>query len=296
MEKDDNNNRISEEEKERLREKMNQIREDLQEQLEEIEDEILDKTHELKEEREEIQEDLKEALEELRLEEEELRRESDEIEEGLKNLNNLRKEEIREFQRKVDKHREKVSRIVNKITNKAKRKMEKAEKKVAKRINISVTPEMSEDWKDWAKDLGTSVSELIRKSMKFVKENIGDIRKLENMSKYFEKMDIETGKGIHESRLGESNKSFKSNIKIELLSREMKEAIKKRIQGIIKLHRSIPIDKLALAMNRSVEEAEVLIYELAGEGLEGTLEGGIFKYSEDIDTVISKFFKKIDEM
>ncbi|GAH97864.1 unnamed protein product, partial [marine sediment metagenome] len=30
------------------------------------------------------------------------------------------------------------------------------------------------EWRDWSEELGSSVSELIRKSMRFVKDNIGD--------------------------------------------------------------------------------------------------------------------------
>jgi len=75
-----------------------------------------------------------------------------------------------------------------------------------------------------------------------------------------------------------------------------KERIKKRIQGLIKLQKSIPIDKLSQALNISEAEAENLIYELAAEGIGGSLEEGVFKFTNDPDEVISKLFKIIDKM
>jgi ribosomal protein L9 len=81
------------------------------------------------------------------------------------------------------------------IKEKAERAREKAErlKEKAKRINISVSPEMSEEWKDWSKELGSSVSELVRKSMKFMKNNIGDLSKLEAIGGTIERAVKESG-------------------------------------------------------------------------------------------------------
>ena len=59
---------------------------------------------------------------------------------------------------------------------------------------------------------------------------------------------------------------------------------------------AIPLNKLALAMNKKLEDAEKLIYYLAGEGLDGTLEEGVFKYTGDIEDVISRFDKVVDDM
>lgn len=293
-----NEGRISEEEKENLRERLNEIQENLKEQLEDIKEEIDEKSQELKEEREEMKQELEDALEDLKDEEGELRSENVEIEEALKNINDLRKEQFEEFQRKFDKHKEKVSKEGRKFTEKAKKKMDKAERKAAKRINISVEPDMSDDWKDWAEDLGTSVSDLVRKSMEFVKDNIGDLKKLEKMGEYFDKMGGDIERTIKESGIENLGEKIKAKITVDTDShfKNNKETIKKRIQGIIKLHKAIPLEKLALAMNKKVEDAEKLIYELAGEGLDGTLEEGIFKYTGDIDDVIARFDKKIDEM
>jgi hypothetical protein len=210
----------------------------------------------------------------------------------------MRNEILTGLKTRVKKYRDKVLRTMNKASKKAQRKMDKAERKAARRINISVEPELSEDWKDWAEGLGTSVSELVRKSMEFVKDNIGDLKKLERMGDYFEQMGGDLEKTLKESGIEELGKNLKTKIKIDTgtIQKEDKEAIKKRIQGIIKLHNAIPLDKLALAMNKKVEDAEKLIYELAGEGLDGSLEEGVFKYTGDIDDVIARFDKIIDEM
>jgi predicted RNase H-like HicB family nuclease len=45
-------------------------------------------------------------------------------------------------------------------------------------------------------------------------------------------------------------------------------------------------------MGKSIEQAENLIYELAAEGIEGTLEEGVFKFTSTPEEVISK----IDEL
>ncbi len=169
-------------------------------------------------------------------------------------------------------------------------------KEKVKRINISVQPEISEDWKDWAEGMGTSVSELVRKSMEFVKTNIGDLSKLERLGDVFENLGRDIEKEIKASGIENLGKKIKAKVIVDTDSKVRKETIKKRIQGIIKLHRAIPIEKLALALNKSENDAEKLIYELAGEGLEGTLEEGVFKFTDDIETVITKFNEKIDNM
>ena len=74
------------------------------------------------------------------------------------------------------------------------------------------------------------------------------------------------------------------------------ERIKKRITGLIKLHKSIPINKLAQTLNKSEEFAENLIYELAALGVEGELEEGIFKFSGEIDEVLTTLFELIDKL
>jgi predicted HicB family RNase H-like nuclease len=298
MSEGDKEKRLSEEEREQLQEKLDEIKEELKEQLEDISEEIDDINQELQDEREEIIEDLEDALEDLKEEEEEMLHDGVGLNEVLEYVDTLRNEIIAGIQTRIEKYKAKVSKVVNKVSEKARRRMESAEKKAAKRINISVEPELSEDWKNWAEGLGTSVSELVRKSMDFVKTNIGDLKKLEKMEEYFEKRGGDIENALRESGIKDIGKNLKAKITVDTNSGSKidKEAIKKRIQGIIKLHNAIPIDKLALALNKSVADAEKLIYELAGEGLDGTLEGRIFKYTGDMENVISKFNEKIDQM
>ncbi|MGB5912612.1 MAG: hypothetical protein WBH31_15575 [Promethearchaeia archaeon] len=296
MEEKEKKDRISEEEKQRFKEKLDEIKENLMDEYEDLKDEMDDLKRELKEEREEIREDLEDTFEDLKEERDELLDEMNELKNELESLNGITAEHMEDFQRRVEKNKQKVAKIVSKFTEKAKKKLEKAERKAAKRINISVQPEMSEDWKDWAEDMGTSVSELVRKSMEFVKDNIGDLSKLERMGDVFENLGRDIEKKIKASGIENLGKKIKTRVILDTDSEVRKDTIKKRIQGIIKLHRAIPIEKLALALNKSVNDAEKLIYELAGEGLEGTLEEGVFKFTDDIETVITKFNEKIDNM
>ena len=180
-----------------------------------------------------------------------------------------------------------------------------AKKRAVKRINISVDPDMSDEWKGWAGDLGASVSELVRKSMKFVKNNIGDIEKLEEWGKNMEKMGGKIEKAVKKSgieelgeKLGEQfeGKKGEKEVRIHIDLEADKERIKKRVNGLIKLHKSIPIDKLAKALNRTNEYAENMIYELAAEGIEGSLEEDVFIFKSTSEEVISKLNELIDKM
>jgi hypothetical protein len=84
-------------------------------------------------------------------------------------------------------------------------------------------------------------------------------------------------------------------IKVMVSDEVDKERIKKRLQGLIKLQKSIPIEKLSQTLNIPKEEAENLIYELAAEGIEGELEEGVFKFTSTPEEVLSKLFELIDK-
>ncbi|MFX1268362.1 MAG: hypothetical protein ACFFAK_10425 [Promethearchaeota archaeon] len=174
---------------------------------------------------------------------------------------------------------------------------EEIPKEKVKRINISVPPEMSDEWKDWAENLKTSVSELVRGSMKFVKNNIGDLKKLNLYGKIIDELGDEIEMAVKESGIKDLDKTF--NIYIDKKKREKKfkpkavsevdkERIIKRIRGLIKLENGIPIDKLARILDISDTDAESLIYELVDEGIEGTLDQNVFKFSGNIEEVIEK--------
>ncbi len=174
---------------------------------------------------------------------------------------------------------------------------EEIPKEKVKRINISVPPEMSDEWKDWAENLKTSVSELVRDSMKFVKNNIGDLKKLNLYGKIIDGLGDEIEMAVKESGLEDLDKTLniyidkkkgKKKFKPKAVSEVDKERIIKRIRGLIKLENGIPIDKLARILNISDIDAESLIYELVDEGVEGTLEENVFKFSGNTEEVIEK--------
>jgi DNA repair exonuclease SbcCD ATPase subunit len=230
----------------------------------------------------------------------------------LEKLERVMEKEKEHYERDMDKIADLEERIAE-LKSRAAESRDRAKKaqEKAKRINIYVDPEMSDEWREWSEKLGSSVSELVRKSMQFVKENIGDVAKLEKLGEIIEKTVEETGiedignqieQSLKEAGIDGSINFGRKRGKVVVsdsqkpTSTDEKERIKKRITGLIKLHKSIPIDKLAQALNKSEEFAENMIYELAAEGIEGELEEGVFKYSGKIDDVLAILFKLIDRL
>ncbi len=301
-----NENEKDEQELDELREdiryELDNIKDDLMDELEDIHADFEDDIDDLRDAKEEVKEDLREALEDLKDERINLLREIGETTEGLDDLGEDAREQIERAREKLELIRSKTEEQREKYEDKIRKKLEKAqrkaEKKTSKRINISVDSDTSDEWRDWSDELGSSVSELIRKSMKFVKNNIGDFKKLEEWGENVERAVKESG--IEE--LGEKierefeGKKLKHRVKINLSPSNDKDRIKKRVRGLIKLQKSLPIDKLARALNKTNEDAENLIYELVDEGIEGSLEEGIFKFTSSPDEVISKINDLIDKM
>ena len=261
----------------------------------------------------ELEELRKEYLEELKLKSDNLNEKIEsKRQKYLEKLERVHEKEMDRYERRMDKVADLEERIAD-LKNEAelsKARARSAQEK-AKRINIYVDPEMSDEWREWSDKLGSSVSELVRKSMQFVKENIGDVAKLEKLGDIIEKTVEETGiedigdqieKGLKEAGIDGSFKVGKrvpkpgSVTSKQQTSAEENERIKKRITGLIKLHKSIPIDKLAQALNRSEEFAENMIYELAAEGIDGELDEGVFKYTGEMDGVLEMLFKLIDKL
>ncbi|MHA1374819.1 MAG: hypothetical protein ACTSR7_11020 [Promethearchaeota archaeon] len=281
------------EREEEVREKEEEVRERIREIAEEIREKVKDRVENLKDRTEDRKEREQERLER---DMEKMEAEREKIEAEMERLSE-------KVEAKVEKARMKVE--------KARRKAEKAREK-ATRINISVPPEMSEEWREWSDTLGSSVSELVRKSMRFVKNNIGDLRKLDEFGKRMEKWGDNIERAVEESGIEELGEKIEqglrdvglddlkvkngSRIKVALNVSSDSERIKKRIKGLIKLYKSIPINKLAQALNKSNEFAENLIYELAAGGVEGELEEGIFKFVGDIDEVLAALFELIDNI
>ena len=276
------------------------IRDKLIDELEDISEDLKDIMEDLEEEAGDIKEDLKEDLDDLIEERNSLLGEVGDIKGELEHYGDDAKEQIAKAKEKLERLKGKIEGHEAKFDKKVRKKVEKA----VKRINISVDPVMSEEWKDWADDLGASVSELVRKSMKFVKNNIGDIAKMEAWGKKWEKVGKDIEKAVNKSEIKELGKQLEKkygNKKIAPKTKSQfaqtdKERIRKRLQGLIKLQKSIPIEKLSQTLNIPSGEAENLIYELAAEGIEGELEEGVFKFTSTPEAVLSKLFELVDKM
>ncbi|MEE9376858.1 MAG: hypothetical protein V3V33_02350 [Candidatus Lokiarchaeia archaeon] len=285
---------------------LNDIREELSFELDDLHDDLKDVIEDLREEAEDIKDDLRDELDDLMEEREELLNEVGNIKDELENYGEDAKDQIEHAKEKLERLKDKFEKHEAKFDEKIWKKVEKAKKKAA-RINISVDPEMSGEWRDWADGLGASVSELVRKSMKFVKNNIGDLKKLEKLGRNMEKMGEGIEQAVKDSGLEELGNRLerefegkkgrgKSKIHIAVNQDTDKERIKKRVSGLIKLYNSIPIDKLAQALDKSNEEAENLVYELVADDIGGTLEGGVFKFTGTSEEVISKLNELIDKI
>ncbi|MBY9014826.1 MAG: hypothetical protein KGD68_03970 [Candidatus Lokiarchaeota archaeon] len=288
----------------RVRFELDGLKEDFLEDLEDLQEDFEDQIDDLKEKREDIKEELKEELQELLDEKVYLLRDIDDVKEVLENLGEDTVERIEGAKEEYLKLKSKKEKFLEKYLEKLKEKLEKAKKKAAKRINISVDEDTSEEWRDWSEELGSSVSELIRKSMRFVKNNIGDLSKLEELGERIEEGLLEElddledlGDKIEHAVEGKSKKpKIKLNVSSSSTSSSDTDRIKKRVRGLIKLQKSLPLDKLAQALSRAKEDAENLIYELVDEGIEGTIEEGVFKFTNAPDDVISKLNELIDKL
>ncbi len=283
---------ISEKDQEKLSEDLEKIKEGLNEELKELREKFVEDNEELAEEYEDLKEDLEDELQDIDEERSELLDEIETLKHKLGNLGEDAKEKVDKFKDQVKKHQHKSQKHLEKIIKKAAKKWEKAQEK-AKRINISVPPDMSKDWKKWAQNMGSSVSELIRKSMQFVGENVGDFSKLDELGKTIDKFGKEMDNEFNKSGIKEVF-SDKKKAKAPAMSEQKMEKIKRRIEGLIKLHNSIPLEKLALALESTEEYAENLIYELAAEGIQGELDEGVFKFANNADEVINAIFELLE--
>ncbi len=301
QENNGNNNKDAKE-LERIRKiityELEDIKEELMEELTDQHEDFKEDIEDLKDAKEEIKQELIEELQDLEDERRYLLREIGETANDIEDLGENAKEQIERARENLEKIRNKKEKQKEKYINKIQKKLDKAQKKAAKRINISVDEDTSDEWRDWSEELGSSVSELIRKSMRFVKNNIGDLSKLEEMGESIERAVKESGIEDLGDKIEREfkGKKIKPKIKINLATSDDKDRIKKRVRGLIKLQKSLPINKLAQALNRANEDAENLIYELVDEGIEGTIEDGVFKFTSSPEEVISKINNLIDEM
>jgi len=199
--------------------------------------------------------------------------------------------------RKIRSEEEKARKLREKVKEKV--------KEVKVRMHISVPKHMKYELKKWADDLDISVSKLIRDALGFVKNNLGDFTKLGAWGRKMEKSGNKIEKAVKKSDLEDLGEEIEREIvkgktepkkKVEFSQKFDIERIKKRIRGLIKIQKSLPIDKFAKALNRTNNYTENLIYELADEGIEGSIEDGIFKFTNDPEEVISKLLNMIDNV
>lgn len=199
--------------------------------------------------------------------------------------------------RRIRTEEEKAGKLREKVKEKV--------KEVKVRMHISVPKHMKDELKKWADDLDISVSNLIRNALGFVKNNLGDLTKLEAWDRKMEKGGNKIEKSVKKSGLEDLGDEIEHEIvkgktepkkKVGFSQKIDIERIKKRIRGLIKIQKSLPIDKFAKALNRTNNYTENLIYELADEGIEGSIEDGIFKFTNDPEEVISKLLNMIDNV
>ena len=197
----------------------------------------------------------------------------------------------------------------------------------SERIDLTVPKGMKNEWKGLAGKLSVSVSELVRNAMKVLESNMGNIEKLgegieravrdsgiEEIGDKIEKAVKDSGieefgrkieKSVRDSGLEDLGKSIEREFKdptektVEKTPEHLKAdraRIKKRVVGLIKIRKNLPIDKFAQALNKSFEEAENLVYELAAEDIECTIDDGVCNFDTDLEKVIEVLSELIDNM
>lgn len=212
------------------------------------------------------------------------------------------KEQVKDAKRQIKEARKEAKRA-------AKEKAREAKEDFT-RINFTLPTRMKEDWKDMATDLSKSVSQLVRDAMGLYKSEIYNVEKIvsekgEEIGKIGKKFGKEMGQlgdkfvkivgssGTRPPRAPTPPKPPK--IPSTILDVDI-ERVKRRVEGLIKLQKSIPLKKLAQALNITQEEAENLIYELAAEGISGSLKDDVFKFTNEEDEVINALLVLIEKM
>ena len=218
--KDDRENRDIERTKEKIKWELDDIKDDLLEELEDLHEDFADEIEDLRDTKEEIKDELLEELQDLQDERGYILREIDDTRDDLDEIKENAREQVDEAKVKLEHVKGKMEKHREKYLDKIQKKINKAQKKVAKRINISVDSDTSDEWRDWSEEIGSSVSELIRKSMRFVKNNIGDFSKLEEMGESIERAVKESGIEdlAKEFERDVGGKKKKPRIKIDLSS------------------------------------------------------------------------------
>ena len=175
------------------------------------------------------------------------------------------------------------------------------------RINFTLPETMKHDWKDLADELSISVSQLVRNAMGVYESSIKNIP-LKDMERKIEKFGEDLEERIetyvnspeparYDAETGERIRKQPKTKRTGTISQEEREKMKRRVTGLIRLQKSLPIPKLAKALNITEDAAENLIYELAADGIDGTLDEGEFKFSKsEMDNVVKCMCDQIDKM
>jgi hypothetical protein len=193
----------------------------------------------------------------------------------------------------------------------------------------SIPKDDVEDFEKITRDLTDSVSQLVGSITKSIKPSLKGLLKLGSIGKKFEKFGEEIEKAIQESGLEDLGRNLEVTLqaqgdqkprteeegeeKIHIHKHDLtdipvregnedtqtkvsKEKIKKRIRGLVKLKNSVDPEKLAQILGIEYGKAEKLVYELAAQDIEGTLEGNVFKIEKDPEQVISFLNEKIETL
>lgn len=282
-----------EESEEKFNDMVEDIRDDIEDAMEEMEETLQDADEEIRESIDEAQDILDEAKD--------LMEEARDLGISAKGIKKKGKAIA-----KIHKARAKVI----KASEKAKRRMTKARAK-SERIDLTVPKGMKNEWKGLAGKLSVSVSELVRNAMKVLESNMGNIEKLgEGIEKAVRDSGIEEigdtiekavkdsgiedlGRNIEREFEGHTQKSNKPN---PAQAKADRARIKKRVIGLLKIRKNLPIDKFAQALNKSFEEAENLIYELAAEDIDCTIDDGVCNFDTNLEDVIPILSELIDNM
>ncbi len=309
-----------EEEIEDLEDEYEETIEDLDDEQERLDEEKEKIEEALEEEKERIQEDLEKIYEKLDRRAEKAEYKSEKARGKLEKEKERLERERERLDREKERADERIARAQERI-NEAKERVKNAKEEYV-RMNISLPKHMKKEWKDLAGQINTSVSQLIRSAVKKVGpvlENVKSIQDLEKIGDYFdewgEQIEAAVEGSVDKSGIEDLGRDIEKKIKAGMKGKKYtykrkygeesqtetkpsvdKERMKKRVKGLIKLQNALPIDKLAQILEIKEEDAENLIYELAAEGIEGSLEEDVFKFEGDSDELIELLHKKIEAM
>ncbi|MEJ2250009.1 MAG: hypothetical protein P8Y70_16995 [Candidatus Lokiarchaeota archaeon] len=153
--------------------------------------------------------------------------------------------------------------------------------------------------------------EYIEKSEKGF-ENMKEIKALKKLGKKLEKMGKleklgsilggEFGRKVNEIFSTEKTKqeSKEPSDKINKMDQEKSDIDwinqkKEQFKKIIEERNHISIEEISQILEISEDQAEILIYELVGEGIVGKLEEGVFKFTDNREKVLFNFYKFIEK-